>query len=47
MIECPACGKEIEYPRDGNKLAIFNDGYTFVCPTCTHIIRVHEDKDAK
>ena len=43
-IECFACGKEIEYPRDGNKIAIFDDGYSFICPTCSHIIRVYTDE---
>jgi len=45
-IKCPKCGKEMEYPRDGNKLAVFEDGgYTICCLTCTHIIRVYTTKD--
>jgi len=45
VIECPCCKKEIEHPRDGNKIALYNDGYVMCCPTCTQTMRVYINKD--
>lgn len=45
IIECPRCGKEIPYPRDGNKIALFDNGYVLCCPTCTQTMRIYVNKD--